>query len=215
MTNKRDHYETLQVRRDADSVVIRAAYRALAQANHPDRNSDRNAGEEMTRINDAYAVLIDHEKRARYDQELQNAEACSDHTRSCRADNNGPHRTSQDSEVYEPTTDPLYDEACVVVLAHRRVSISFLQRQLRIGYNRSARLIELMEAAGLVSAMDSDGGRTVLADDKEDEGSSSTRARYDSTVSQHEAHASPKKLSGWRLAIVLLMSCLSGLLSSR
>ena len=60
-------------------------------------------------------------------------------------------------------SDPLYDQAVEVVLKNRRASISLVQRHLRIGYNRSARLIEAMEQAGLVSAMDGRGGREVLA----------------------------------------------------
>ena len=64
--------------------------------------------------------------------------------------------------------DPVYDQAVEVVLKNRRASISLVQRHLRIGYNRSARLIEAMEKAGLVSAMDARGGREVLAR-KEDE----------------------------------------------
>lgn len=59
--------------------------------------------------------------------------------------------------------DPLYDQAVDVVLKNRRASISLVQRHLRIGYNRSARLIEAMEKAGLVSAMDGRGGREVIA----------------------------------------------------
>ncbi|HJW24661.1 MAG TPA: DNA translocase FtsK 4TM domain-containing protein [Rhodocyclaceae bacterium] len=59
--------------------------------------------------------------------------------------------------------DPLYDQAVEVVLKNRRASISLVQRHLRIGYNRSARLIEAMEKSGLVSAMDGRGGREVLA----------------------------------------------------
>jgi len=59
--------------------------------------------------------------------------------------------------------DPLYDEAVGIVLKTRRASISSVQRQLRIGYNRAARLIEDMERAGLVSAMQSNGNREVLA----------------------------------------------------
>ncbi len=60
-------------------------------------------------------------------------------------------------------SDPLYDEAVAIVLKTRRASISAVQRQLRIGYNRAARLIEQMERAGLVSAMQSNGNREVLA----------------------------------------------------
>jgi S-DNA-T family DNA segregation ATPase FtsK/SpoIIIE len=58
--------------------------------------------------------------------------------------------------------DPLYDQAVEIVLRTRRPSISLVQRHLRIGYNRAARLIEDMERAGLVSAMQSNGNREVL-----------------------------------------------------
>ncbi|PTB19393.1 cell division protein FtsK [Trinickia symbiotica] len=59
--------------------------------------------------------------------------------------------------------DPLYDEAVAFVVRTRRASISAVQRQLRIGYNRAARLVEQMEAAGLVSSMSVNGSREVLA----------------------------------------------------
>ena len=59
--------------------------------------------------------------------------------------------------------DPLYDEAVAFVVRSRRASISAVQRQLRIGYNRAARLVEQMEAAGLVSSMGINGSREVLA----------------------------------------------------
>jgi S-DNA-T family DNA segregation ATPase FtsK/SpoIIIE len=59
-------------------------------------------------------------------------------------------------------SDPLYDQAVEVVLKTRRASISLVQRHLRIGYNRAARLIEQMERAGLVSAMQSNGNRDIL-----------------------------------------------------
>jgi S-DNA-T family DNA segregation ATPase FtsK/SpoIIIE len=68
-------------------------------------------------------------------------------------------------ELGEPNgeTDPLYDEAVQIVLTSRRASISSVQRHLRIGYNRAARLIEDMERAGLVTAMQSNGNREVIA----------------------------------------------------
>jgi S-DNA-T family DNA segregation ATPase FtsK/SpoIIIE len=58
--------------------------------------------------------------------------------------------------------DPMYDQAVSVVLKTRRPSISLVQRHLRIGYNRAARLIEQMERAGLVSPMQTNGNRDVL-----------------------------------------------------
>ncbi len=65
-------------------------------------------------------------------------------------------------EAPEGEKDPLYDQAVAVVLQSRRASISLVQRHLRIGYNRAARLIEDMERAGLVSAMATNGNREVL-----------------------------------------------------
>ncbi len=58
--------------------------------------------------------------------------------------------------------DPMYDQAVEVVLKDRKSSISYVQRKLRIGYNRSARLLEDMEKAGIVSALTSSGQREVL-----------------------------------------------------
>ncbi|MDQ7990071.1 MAG: DNA translocase FtsK 4TM domain-containing protein [Candidatus Dactylopiibacterium sp.] len=64
-------------------------------------------------------------------------------------------------------SDDLYDKAVAVVLQTRRPSISLVQRHLRIGYNRAARLIEQMEQAGLVSAANATGAREVLAPPRE------------------------------------------------
>ncbi|MFT0547416.1 DNA translocase FtsK [Allopusillimonas ginsengisoli] len=59
-------------------------------------------------------------------------------------------------------SDPLYDQAVEVILKNRRASISSVQRHLRIGYNRAARLLEQMEQSGVVSAMQSNGNREIL-----------------------------------------------------
>jgi DNA segregation ATPase FtsK/SpoIIIE, S-DNA-T family len=58
--------------------------------------------------------------------------------------------------------DPMYDQAVQVVLKNRRASISLVQRHLRIGYNRAARLLEQMEQSGVVSPMQSNGNRDIL-----------------------------------------------------
>ncbi|WP_029462724.1 DNA translocase FtsK [Serpentinimonas barnesii] len=58
--------------------------------------------------------------------------------------------------------DPLYDQAVAIVLQDRKASISYVQRKLKIGYNRAARLLEDMERAGLVSALTSSGQRDIL-----------------------------------------------------
>jgi S-DNA-T family DNA segregation ATPase FtsK/SpoIIIE len=67
-----------------------------------------------------------------------------------------------DGDVPSGEKDPLYDQAVEIVLRTRRPSISLVQRHLRIGYNRAARLIEDMERAGMVSPMQSNGNREVL-----------------------------------------------------
>ena len=69
---------------------------------------------------------------------------------------------SNDSDL-----DPMYDEAVSVVLKSRKASISNIQRQLRIGYNRAARLIDQMEADGIVSPAENNGNRTILAQSSE------------------------------------------------
>ncbi|AKJ28069.1 cell division protein FtsK [Caldimonas brevitalea] len=64
--------------------------------------------------------------------------------------------------------DPMYDQAVAVVLQHKRASISLVQRHLRIGYNRAARLLEQMEKSGLVSSMSTNGNRDILAPNREE-----------------------------------------------
>ena len=64
--------------------------------------------------------------------------------------------------------DPMYDQAVAIVLQHRRASISLVQRHLRIGYNRAARLLEQMEKSGLVSAMATNGNRDILLPKREE-----------------------------------------------
>ncbi|UXH80412.1 DNA translocase FtsK [Roseateles amylovorans] len=69
----------------------------------------------------------------------------------------------------EGESDPMYDQAVAVVLQHKRASISLVQRHLRIGYNRAARLLEQMEKSGLVSSMATNGNRDIIVP-KRDEG---------------------------------------------
>jgi DNA segregation ATPase FtsK/SpoIIIE, S-DNA-T family len=64
--------------------------------------------------------------------------------------------------------DPMYDQAVAIVLQHKRASISLVQRHLRIGYNRAARLLEQMEKSGLVSAMATNGNRDLLVPKRDD-----------------------------------------------
>ncbi len=64
--------------------------------------------------------------------------------------------------------DPMYDQAVGIVLQHRRASISLVQRHLRIGYNRAARLLEQMEQSGVVSAMGHSGNRDILVPNRDE-----------------------------------------------
>lgn len=74
-----------------------------------------------------------------------------------------PLEGDDDGDDAGDAIDPLYTEAVMVVRKHRRASISLVQRHLRIGYNRAAHLLESMEVAGLVTAMQSNGSRELRA----------------------------------------------------
>jgi hypothetical protein len=72
-----------------------------------------------------------------------------------------PHARTEDVGDADP--DPMYDQAVTVVLNNRRASLSLVQRHLCIGYNRAARLLEQMERAGVVSQVQPNGNRDILA----------------------------------------------------
>jgi S-DNA-T family DNA segregation ATPase FtsK/SpoIIIE len=74
-----------------------------------------------------------------------------------------PGISSGDDSEDNAESDPLYDEAVAFVIESRKASISSVQRKLRVGYNRAARLIEQMEASGVVSPAGNNGNREVLA----------------------------------------------------
>ena len=78
-------------------------------------------------------------------------------------DGDGSGGGSADAEA-----DPLYDQAVAVVLQNKRASISLVQRHLRIGYNRAARLLEQMEQSGLVSSMSGSGNREIIAPNRDE-----------------------------------------------
>ena len=78
------------------------------------------------------------------------------------ANGNGTGDDGVSVDSGDAEADPMYDQAVAMVLKTRRPSISLVQRHLRIGYNRAARLIEQMERAGLVSPMQTNGNREVL-----------------------------------------------------
>ena len=65
--------------------------------------------------------------------------------------------------------DPLYDEAVAIVIKTQKASISGVQRRLKIGYNRAARMVETMEEAGIVSKLESNGSRDVLVPPRSEE----------------------------------------------
>ena len=67
----------------------------------------------------------------------------------------------------EGERDPLYNQAVEVIIRARRVSVSSIQRRFKIGYNRAARIVEAMEAAGVVSSMENNGTRAVLSPSQE------------------------------------------------
>jgi len=74
--------------------------------------------------------------------------------------------------------DPMYDNAVAIVLQHKKASISLVQRHLRIGYNRAARLLEQMEKSGLVSSMATNGNRELIVPQRGGEGGA-TAAPWD------------------------------------
>jgi curved DNA-binding protein CbpA len=159
MTSSKDYYSTLGIMTDAEDIVIRAAYKALSQKYHPDKftGSKSFATNKMTEINEAYSNLSDPIKRKLYDSQRKK------YGNNKGSESDVDSSTSYDKEDINIDPDPLYEEAVSIVLTSRRASISSIQRQLRIGYNRSARLIEDMEREGLVSAMSSNGNREVIA----------------------------------------------------
>ncbi|WP_018934922.1 DNA translocase FtsK [Thioalkalivibrio sp. ALJ24] len=75
----------------------------------------------------------------------------------------------ESGEGNDSEADPLYDQAVQIVTESRKASISYVQRRLKIGYNRAARMVEDMEAAGLVSPVQSNGNREVLVPDRSQE----------------------------------------------
>ena len=84
------------------------------------------------------------------------------------ADPSGYTQAVMGLEEQDAEKDPLYDEAVAAVIQSRRVSVSSVQRRFKIGYNRAARIVEAMEAAGVVSPMESNGQREVLVPSRQE-----------------------------------------------
>ena len=108
-----------------------------------------------------HGAFVSDEEVHRVVKAIKQAGPAPDYIADISADNMGVAGIDAMTDLGEQ--DPLYDEAVAIVTETRKASISYLQRRLKIGYNRSARLIETMEAAGLVSEMLSSGAREVLA----------------------------------------------------
>jgi len=102
----KDHYETLGVAHSAPPEVVKAAWRALAQLYHPDRNSDPGATEQFKRIQGAYEVLSDPEARTAYDRELQGAR--SEAVASAQAAPGGGAQERTDTWSHEGVTYVLH-----------------------------------------------------------------------------------------------------------
>lgn len=79
-----------------------------------------------------------------------------------RGPNDGGAESIPGLETSSEEADPLYDEAVRIVTESRKASISYIQRRLKIGYNRAARMVEEMEKSGLVGPLESNGSREVL-----------------------------------------------------
>lgn len=108
-----------------------------------------------------HGAFVSDEEVHRVVHAIKQAGPVPDYIADISSDNMGVAGIDATADLGEQ--DPLYDEAVAIVTETRKASISYLQRRLKIGYNRSARLIETMEAAGLVSEMLSSGAREVLA----------------------------------------------------
>jgi DNA segregation ATPase FtsK/SpoIIIE, S-DNA-T family len=83
-------------------------------------------------------------------------------------DGEGGDGVNPDGPTGGGESDAMYDQAVAIVLQHKRASISLVQRHLRIGYNRAARLLEQMEQSGIVSAMGHNGNRDILVPKRDD-----------------------------------------------
>jgi S-DNA-T family DNA segregation ATPase FtsK/SpoIIIE len=84
-------------------------------------------------------------------------------------DGDGGNDTNAEGGGGDAEADPMYDQAVAIVLQNRKASISLVQRHLRIGYNRAARLLEQMEKSGLVSSMSTNGNRDILVPARKEE----------------------------------------------
>jgi len=120
-----------------------------------DQRHQNDQAEDMAQAFDADVALMVGEVVATYNFLIAHLGGLAEPEQDLLTTPNNPAQP-EDSE------DDLYMEAAAIVIKNQRASISFVQRHLRIGYNRAARLIEDMENDGIVSTMDSSGSRKVL-----------------------------------------------------
>jgi len=111
-----------------------------------------------TRVHGAF--VDDHEvhKVVEYLKQVGEPDYIEDILEGGSGDSEGAADEGEDAEA-----DPLYDQAVAIVTKTRKASISYVQRRLRVGYNRAARLVEQMENAGIVGPLEGSSGRDVLA----------------------------------------------------
>ena len=116
----------------------------------------------VSRLNRVHGAFVDDAEISRVVKYLK-ANSETNYLSGVLNPQEGMASSSEGGASVSGEMDPLYDEAVQIVTSTRRASISSLQRRMRIGYNRAARIIEDMEASGVVSSMNSAGNRQVLA----------------------------------------------------
>jgi S-DNA-T family DNA segregation ATPase FtsK/SpoIIIE len=110
----------------------------------------------QTRVHGAFVSEVEIDRIVGFLKEQGTPEYDESILASCEEDDDGPNLDDEPADEH-------YDEAVFIVTAERQASISMLQRKLRVGYNRAARIIERMEAEGIVAPSDGPGRRKVLA----------------------------------------------------
>jgi len=108
------------------------------------------------------AFVADHEVH-KVVQDLKKGTEPDYHHEIVRGPTEGGAEPIQGLETSGEEMDPLYDEAVRIVTETRKASISYIQRRLKIGYNRAARMVEEMEQSGVVGPLESNGSREVIA----------------------------------------------------
>ena len=121
-----------------------------------------SSANKMVRIHAPYVSEDEVEKINKYLRSQEEPDYIDDIVSDLQDTGPIPGWSSENSNSNNEEADELYDEAVNFVIDSRRASISAVQRKLRIGYNRAARLIETMEQAGIVTEMATNGSREVI-----------------------------------------------------